>query len=280
MSDSAGPKSELDADAIAALSQFEQAPTIISEALFGYRYARPYLDGLPEGARVLEIGSGPCILLAHVSGRHPGLGVTGIEPVGPGFEKFRPVIARLKSRYAFDLFEGAYEAYASPETFDLIYSVNVFEHVDDWRHCLGFIAQHLKPGGTCILLCPNYTFPYEPHFKFPVIFNKAVTHALFRKRIAQFETEHDAEGLWSSLNFVTLRAVERAAPEVGLELRYHASVVEDMIARLNTDAEFQKRQKVIGAAAKLLKRAGLMRLMTSHALRHAHPYMLLELSKR
>ena len=53
-----------------------------------------------------------------------------------------------------------------------IFCVNVFEHVDDWRHFLDWASKNLNENGQFIVLCPNYGIPYESHFKIPIIFNK------------------------------------------------------------------------------------------------------------
>ena len=49
------------------------------------------------------------------------------------------------------------------ETFDLILSHEVLEHVQDDRATIKEIVRSLKPGGRLILFCPNQGYPFETH---------------------------------------------------------------------------------------------------------------------
>ncbi len=50
-----------------------------------------------------------------------------------------------------------------PETFQLILSHEVLEHVSDDRAAIKEIIRTLKPGGRLILFCPNRGYPFETH---------------------------------------------------------------------------------------------------------------------
>ena len=49
------------------------------------------------------------------------------------------------------------------DTFDLILSHEVIEHVDDDRQCVEGMIRCLKPGGRLTLFCPNRGYPFETH---------------------------------------------------------------------------------------------------------------------
>lgn len=49
------------------------------------------------------------------------------------------------------------------DTFDLILSHEVIEHVQDDRAALVEMARVLKPGGRAIIFCPNRWYPFETH---------------------------------------------------------------------------------------------------------------------
>ena len=59
-----------------------------AEALFGLSKIFPYLDGLKNGSRVLEIGSGSGILLCELKSRYNKYTFKGIEPHRTCFSKF------------------------------------------------------------------------------------------------------------------------------------------------------------------------------------------------
>lgn len=49
------------------------------------------------------------------------------------------------------------------DTFALVLSHEVIEHVNDDRQALGEMARVLRPGGKAIIFCPNRWYPFETH---------------------------------------------------------------------------------------------------------------------
>ena len=63
------------------------------------------------------------------------------------------------------------EHYALPfndNTFDLIFSDQVFEHVQDYPRTVSEIARVLKPDGMCLHIFPSRYTPIEPHVYVPL----------------------------------------------------------------------------------------------------------------
>lgn len=285
MSDAAAPPSDGAAVSKTLRTYFEDIPKgdiYLEEAEFGLRRLLPVIADLSQGARVLEVGSGPCILLAEIGGRFPSLTVRGIEPMSEGFAFFDEFVCRVRGeRDGVDVHLGGYENFPDDGTWDLIYLVNVFEHLPDWRDFLDFVARSLSPRGRCIVLCPNYGFPYESHFRLPVVGNKRITGALFRRQIERFEVENNNAGLYRSLNFVRLAQVRKAAPEAGLELAIDCGIIREMIERLDTDPAFRQRQSVLALPARLLGRSGLLDLLLKFRfVQNFLPYVQFTLSRK
>ncbi len=255
--------------------------TYLDEAEFGLRQILPFLADLPENARVLEVGSGPCILLAEIAGRFPRMNVMGIEPMSDGFAFFQDFISEMRAvRPSMNVHLDGYESFSSDSTWDLIFLVNVFEHLPDWRHFLGFVERSLAVGGHCVILCPNYGFPYESHFKLPVLWNKRITGKVFRNKIDRFEEINNNVGLYRSLNFVRLSHVRRAVRDMDLNLKVDSGIISEMIDRLDVDDAFRERQKVLATPARFLKSSGLLDwLLRMPSLQNYSPYMKLVLSK-
>ena len=202
----------------------------------------------------------------------------GIEPFGDGFSNLKELNSVVRKMGVKLEIEG-YEQHQS--TYDFIYCVNVFEHVDDWRHFLSWAANSLKENGVFFVLCPNYGFPYEAHFRLPIIFNKKLTYNLFKKYIRKFEQDNQYVGLWKSLNFVKKRAViafcNENTSELGFSMRDDISIIDDMVERVSEDAEFRKRQSIIGRVATILKNLGVLNLVKKFS--NFLPYMKLSFNK-
>ncbi len=262
------------------IDDFPNKNTILNEANYGLKYIKQYLGSLQPKSTVLEIGSGPCILISQLSYSFPAHSFTGIEPIGPGFDSFRESLNKLKSNFSFELFEMGYEEFEkkTDEKFDLIFLINVFEHLPNWIDFLRFVKLRLKPNGRCVILCPNYSFPYECHFRVPILFNKMLTFNLFQKYIKKFESNESSFGLWASLNFVKLRQVIKETNNLNLLLTINNQITNDLINRLTTDAEFAKRQKIIGKLAKIVHKTGLLSLLNKYPFYLLQPYMYLEVS--
>jgi SAM-dependent methyltransferase len=229
---------------------------------------------------VLEVGSGSCVLISQLQKDHPTLRFSGIEPMGPGFPALPETTTALSERFGFRLYSVSYERFREAKQFDLIYSNNVFEHLPDWRDFLRFVERHLTPTGKCIILCPNGGFPYEPHFGVPIVFTKEITFRLFRRTIERFEKNYDAAGLWTSLNFVTWASVSRELRKLHLDVAFDATIVREMIERLDWDTEFRRMHSGIALLAKLAMITGLIRAFEWPVFRRFQPYMRLEISKR
>lgn len=254
----------------------EKASTYLAEAEFGYQNVRPYLLDLKPGSKVLEVGAGAGLLLRQCAAEFPGLDFVGLEPTGDGFAFFDAFLEQHEDAPNAVIHRQGYEHYNSDQRFDFIYLVNVFEHLPDWQGFMAFARDKLSADGRCLVLCPNHMFPYEPHFRLPILFNKRVTGKLFSRRIRAFEKEHDCEGLWRSLNFVKLAHVVHCGVSLGLEVHNDTSVFEEMIDRLTDDAEFQKRQGVWALPVRVIQRIGILSLLTRFGFfSRRFPYMKL-----
>lgn len=236
---------------------------ISAEAEFGLAELAPYLDKLQPGAHVLEVGSGTGLLAVQVLGKCNGVTVDMLEPLGSGFSAFETAMEKIAaSNDALRLHRETAEAFDPGDVrYDLIYSVNVFEHMEDWRLSLTRLSGMLKPDGRMVILCPNYTVPYESHFGIPLIFGAAFSRRLFARRIEHVERVHDADGLWASLNFIKSTQLSKAARKDGLCLEFDKSIMPRMLDRLTGDAEFVTRQGRIGRIAKFANAFGAQRVL-------------------
>jgi len=261
---------------IVAQSDFENKDTWINEAKFGFEYIQSYCEELNQGAAVLEVGCGSGILMAMLSEVRASVGFEGIEPFGHGFENLTELTSFLKKK-GMAIHNVGYEDYVSDAKYDLIYLINVFEHLDSWQQFLEFVERHLTDNGVCVVLCPNYNVPYESHFRIPILINKRITGKVFAQSIVAFEDENNCHGLWNSLNFVKMSDVKKRTRDSRLSLTINDKIVEDLIDRIATDDEFRKRQRVVGYIGVAIKKLGLLRLFKFGPFQNLQPYMMMEL---
>jgi 2-polyprenyl-3-methyl-5-hydroxy-6-metoxy-1,4-benzoquinol methylase len=141
--------------------------TYQNEAIAARRFLQADLIELDLGAEILEVGGG--ILALAIQLASEGFTVTTVEPIGAGFTGIS-FIMRVFSEIAqsedlkFNLIEGPIEDCEYENAFDFIFSINAMEHLRDPYSVLIQMNSALKFGGKYHFFCPNYDFPYEPHF--------------------------------------------------------------------------------------------------------------------
>jgi 2-polyprenyl-3-methyl-5-hydroxy-6-metoxy-1,4-benzoquinol methylase len=238
---------------ISAQDASERLATYINESWVALELVEPHLQ---PGARILEIGSGIGFFAGFLSGQ--GFDVVELEPVGAGFEFIGAARAALALDDRPDHLDIGVEALDAEMhgRFDVVYSLNVLEHVPDWRVALDSAGSVLAPDGTMCQSCPNYSFPYEPHFGIPLLpVRPWVTARLLPQRI----TDSD---LWRSLNWVTLKGVRQWAEGHGYSIDFEAGRLADALERLSTDAQFANRHsRSLGVIARTARRLGVFSVL-------------------
>jgi SAM-dependent methyltransferase len=221
----------------------------LGEARFGYATIAPELANLSAGSRVLEIGAGTlllsCALQAH------GFSCTAVEPIGPGFthlKRLKALVWEYAGRHECrpELLSVRAEDLTLASEVDFAFSINVMEHVENVSLVLRRVWSALRPGAVYQFVCPNYTFPFEPHFDIPTIFSKSLTERLFRRRILGSKIVLDPVGTWQSLNWISVGAVRRACRhELGVEPDFDRLACYRFVQRALNDAGFQRRHSVM-----------------------------------
>jgi SAM-dependent methyltransferase len=209
-----------------------------NEALFGLSCIQ---DQLAQGMTCLEVGAGPGLLSLLLA--HNGLTVDAMEPLGQGFESFGGLLGIVQGRRTagLNIIRSDIEEFQAESAYNFIFSINVFEHVDDWRLGLRNVHRALKTDGKAYILCPNYNFPYEPHFSIPLLLSKRLSFKIFNRKITIHEREQNAEGLWRSLNFITYTEVKSYCKDNDINIDFDKRIMALMLKRLTYDSEFARR---------------------------------------
>jgi 2-polyprenyl-3-methyl-5-hydroxy-6-metoxy-1,4-benzoquinol methylase len=227
----------------------ELLPTLevyAGEARFGRSYIAPDLQRLPLSAVILEVGAGSLLLSCQLV--LEGFNVTALEPIGSGFSHFALLqklvleIASVRSCRPLMLDQGA-ETLSEQGRFDYAFSVNVMEHVADVGRTIVNVGASLKPGAIYRFTCPNYLFPYEPHFNSPTLFSKKWTERVLGKRLFEHSGLSDPQGTWASLNWINVLQIRRTVkrqPE--LRANFNTDMLASTFVRVAVDSNFGARR--------------------------------------
>lgn len=220
-----------------------------AEARFGRQYIATDLEGIGHGARILEVGAGSLLLSCQL--KKEGYDITALEPIGNGFSHFDQM-RQIVLNKAFSLgcnptiLALPAESLTANNQFDYAFSVNVMEHVDDVAIVLKNVGKSLNVGAVYRFTCPNYLFPYEPHFNIPTFFSKQLTECLLKKKIFDNPIMPDPAGTWKSLNWIDVIQVAKYVRLLqGLKLTFNRSMLATTLQRIASDQDFADRRSPV-----------------------------------
>lgn len=232
------------------------------EARFGRRWLKDSLFELPKSACLLEVGGG--LMILSTSLQNEGYSVTVLEPIGVGFSAFselQKVVLNFATQrgIAPTVVPVKVEAASFSAIFDLAFSINVMEHVEDVDAAIHRVVHALKRGADYKFICPNYRFPYEPHFNIPTLFSKRVTEIAMRNRIFNSAVVSDPKGTWESLNWISVPRVRRVVEKMPcVESHFDRAILSSTFERVVNDPEFAaRRSRWVTVVATLLVKSRL-----------------------
>ncbi|MBO0867053.1 MAG: class I SAM-dependent methyltransferase [Micromonosporaceae bacterium] len=124
----------------------------------------------PQGAQVLDVGTGPGVLLVELAARRPDLRLTGVDlsadMVATARRNLTPFADRARAHVG-DVTSLPFE----DQSFDLIVSSISTHHWDDPEGAVPELARVLRPGGRVYI----YDFPFAP---FDRLATSAATHSV------------------------------------------------------------------------------------------------------
>ena len=236
---------------------FPGDPSVLDDCANEARLGLDVLRSLAPSAqsRILEVGSGPGVLLAFLA--QQGADVTGVEPPNEAFDdRFGTIRSALEAERPLPLLRVRADQLdtAVHGRFDLVFSVNVVEHLQPLDPNMDAIAGVLSPGGRMVHICPNYRFPYEPHLRVPLIPGApALTGRLWR-RLGE-------DPIWRTINWVTAKDIEAFAKRHTMTLEFRPGQFAAALARLESDPAFARRQRRVAGLATMPGVPAILRLL-------------------
>lgn len=215
------------------------------------------METLDTNSRILEIGAGIGLFSLLLSSS--GASVVSYEPETAGFNQMddlsdvvarawvgpAPKIERLRSKFPSERVEAV--------PFDMAIALNVIEHVPDPGVIVAEATRLLGAGKSGYFVCPNYAFPYEPHFGFPTLINKRVTELVFHKKIAS-SAIRDAEQFWAELSWPTVASIRKTLRCEAISHRFSDAVLEAYIRRLDDPVFVEREGLVFSYMARFVRR--------------------------
>jgi SAM-dependent methyltransferase len=180
-----------------------------------------------------------------------GFNVTTVEPASVGFSRISYIMnifseIACEEEIVFTLIKSPIEDCTFEHEFDFIFSINVMEHLKDPYSVLRQMVEALRVGGKYRFFCPNYDFPYEAHFSKWLISRLNMAFSLPRlKARSNHIPEKEAEELYQSLNFITLKKIKRSLKGTPIRLSANHNSLYEIMNRSIHDSELKKRHKAL-----------------------------------
>ncbi len=236
--------------------------TYQNEAIAARKFLSSSLNELSPGTEILEVGGG--ILALAIQLASEGFKVTTVEPIGEGFTSISIImdifmeIARQED-LKFNLIKSPIEECEFDQQFDLIFSINVMEHLKNPYNVLLQMVELLKQGGKYRFFCPNYDFPYEPHFGKWMFLRRNGAFYLRASRASKPSIGHaDSIGLYKSINFLTERKIRILSLSNNLKYDAKQNASYEVLNRSLVDAELQKRHPGLYQVVLVIQKLNLL----------------------
>lgn len=193
--------------------------------------------GSLNGKKVLEVGSGYGMFVALTRARY-GAYSYGIEPESEGFASSYKLSRDILSRYGLNpdfIKNSAGESMPFEDNvFDVVYSTNVLEHVDNPQAVLKESIRVLKPGGILQFVVPNYGSFWEGHYH--LFWIPYINHWLARIYVKLFGRDPEYLNSLQFINYFTVRKFVRSARDRVEVLTYGEGVFKQRMESLNFSA--------------------------------------------
>jgi hypothetical protein len=218
-------------------------------------------SSLKRSMHLPDVGGGIGLLSLLLAST--GKNVVCVEPESAGFGTHKIMCRVLLSAWKRELpdvtyLDGRLEDFPALEReFNSAVAIMVVEHVPDHPNLSGEVVNHLRPGVKAHFICPNYAFPYEPHFNIPTVFSKKFTEFFTGPQLGgTYRGIEDSRNFWDDLSWPTSRAVRKVLEDSALSHRFGRDASVAYVERLGSQ-EFLARKglifRVLGLFSKLLK---------------------------
>lgn len=243
------------------------------EAFYTYenesRFARKLIDNnlqnLSKDSELMEVGAGSLSLATQLASE--GYKITAIEPAARGFSTIEYILQKYleqakNENISFIFINKEVEFCDFDHRFEFIYSINVMEHLGDPYKVIIDLCQNLTNSGKYQFYCPNYSFPYEPHFKKFIFRYKNGNFFLTKQRVKNIISKNpNHEDILNSLNYITYTKIFESVKNSDLLLVPNKFTIKNLINRAIDDQLLSARHSVLSKIVKLFSRVKLIKIL-------------------
>ena len=258
----------------------QQLQVYLDEASFFLPHIREKI-GCTTNLRILEVGSGIGLLSLLMS--EDGGEVVAVEPYSAGFEileEFNSIILRSwLGRRDLPIFRSVYvqDLIAEQTKFDLVVALHVIEHVADWEGMIDSMVSLLTDSGKVVVVCPNYSFPYEQHLEIPIVLGKKLTWVLFGKKIRDSQKVDNIVEFWEELSWPTSQQIGSFLKSRGLGFRFSRKLFQAYFVRLGDPRFLERKGKLFRGLSRF---APVARAISFFVPKHLLPLVELEIWRK
>ena len=243
-----------------------------ADAIHCYQSIKEYLD---KDKKILEVGGGIHLLTSFL---HQDYDITSIEP--GGFTGFTDELRnKILDQHKLKVHTTTVENFTTDSKFDFIFSMNVLEHTDDIKQHIISCMNLLKDEHSLLFIqCPNYTFPFEPHFYkwFIPFFSNFTFRTLRRKSLIKELGKGRYENILNHLNFNCTYFNLKKLP---LPIKF-IHPLQDIFNRLDIDTTFKQRlcnNFIVKICYQLINFLKIKKLLISVYPKSLCPYLIMEI---
>lgn len=214
------------------------------------------------GKKLLEVGSGFGIFVTAT--RLAGIESYGVEPDSEGFGDSFKISHEVLRANAIDttvIQSGVGESLPFPDnTFDVVYSTNVLEHVQSPKDFIWEAVRVCRPGGVVQIVVPNYGSFYDGHYSsFYIPYQPQWLWKIFLRIVHRKDTSYVGT-LRTEINYFSIKKILKPLLRKGkiTPLTFGEEIFKERMNGINfsTWAGLEKVQRWLT----IVKKMGVLRL--------------------
>lgn len=241
------------------------------------RFARKLIDNnlqsLSKNSEIMEVGAGILSLATQLASE--GYKVTAIEPAAIGFSSIEFILQKYleqskNENVSFSFVNKQVELCNFDHHFDFIYSINVMEHLQNPYQVIIDLCQNLTYSGKYQFYCPNYNFPYEPHFKKFIFRYKNGNFFLTKQSIKnEISKNLSSVDIFDSLNYITYTKIFEFIKDYDLVLVPNKFTFKNLLTRALDDPILSARHSILYKIVKFFSRLKLIKIFSHFPIEYA-----------